>query len=140
MTQHTPLAPIQLFDQPSGTYTYIVSDPTTREAIIIDPVEEQIERDMAILQEYKLTLRYAIETHAHADHITSAAKLVELTGAKTGAPANCGITTASIQLAHGDTLTVGERVPHSLAYPRAYRREHVFCLARPRVYGGYLAN
>ena len=107
MTQHTPLAPIQLFDQPSGTYTYIVSDPTTREAIIIDPVEEQIERDMAILQEYKLTLRYAIETHAHADHITSAAKLVELTGAKTGAPANCGITTASIQLAHGDTLTVG---------------------------------
>ena len=62
MTQHTPLAPIQLFDQPSGTYTYIVSDPTTREAIIIDPVEEQIERDMAILQEYKLTLRYAIET------------------------------------------------------------------------------
>ena len=60
MTQHTPLAPIQLFDQPSGTYTYIVSDPTTREAIIIDPVEEQIDRDMAILQEYKLTLRYAI--------------------------------------------------------------------------------
>jgi sulfur dioxygenase len=117
MTQHTPLAPIQLFDQPSGTYTYIVSDPTTREAIIIDPVEEQIERDMAILQEYKLTLRYAIETHAHADHITSAAKLVELTGAKTGAPANCGITTASIQLAHGDTLTVGSESLTALHTP-----------------------
>ena len=98
MTKATAAAPIQLFDAPSGTYTYILMHPETRDAIIIDPVEEQIDRDLEVLKSYNLNLRFAVETHAHADHITSAAKLVELTGAKTAAPADCGITTANIQL------------------------------------------
>ena len=111
------MTPIQLFDAPSGTYTYILMHPETREAIIIDPVEEQIERDLDVLKSYQLTLRYAVETHAHADHITSAAKLVELTGAKTAAPADCGITTAAIQLTHGDTLTFGNETLKALHTP-----------------------
>ena len=117
MTQATAAAPIQLFDAPSGTYTYILMHPETREAIIIDPVEEQIDRDLEVLKAYNLTLRFAVETHAHADHITSAAKLVEFTGAKTAAPADCGITTASIQLKHGDTLTCGTETLKALHTP-----------------------
>ena len=117
MTKATTGAPIQLFDAPSGTYTYILMHPETRDAIIIDPVEEQIDRDLDVLKSYNLNLRFAVETHAHADHITSAAKLVELTGAKTAAPADCGITTANIQLKHGDTLACGTETLKALHTP-----------------------
>ena len=117
MTKATAGAPIQLFDAASGTYTYILMHPETRDAIIIDPVEEQIDRDLEVLKSYNLNLRFAVETHAHADHITSAAKLVELTGAKTAAPADCGITTANIQLKHGDTLACGAETLKALHTP-----------------------
>lgn len=56
-------------------------DEKSREALIIDPVDDQIERDLAILTEHKLKLAWAVETHAHADHITSAGLIVEHTGA-----------------------------------------------------------
>ena len=101
------MKPIQLFDPASSTYTYVLFDQTTREAVIIDPVDEQIERDLATLREYGLKLVWTIETHAHADHITSAGKLAELAGAKTAAPAGCGIGTAGRQLQDGDELAFG---------------------------------
>ena len=80
------MQPIQLFDPASSTYTYIVFDAGTREAIIIDPVDEQLDRDLEVLRQYGLTLAWTVETHAHADHITSAARLAEHTGAQTAAP------------------------------------------------------
>ncbi|MBX9817151.1 MAG: MBL fold metallo-hydrolase, partial [Burkholderiaceae bacterium] len=101
------MQPIQLFDPASSTYTYILFDETSRDALIVDPVDEQLERDLAALRQYGLTLRWAVETHAHADHITSAALLAEHTGARTAAPAGCGIGTAAVQLADGDTLAFG---------------------------------
>jgi sulfur dioxygenase len=109
--------PIQLFDPSSSTYTYIAFDAASREAVIIDPVDEQIERDLATLREYGLKLVWAVETHAHADHITSAGKLAELAGAKTAAPAGCGIGTAGVQLQHGDTLCFGAETLTALATP-----------------------
>ena len=109
--------PIQLFDTVSSTYTYILFDAATKDAVIIDPVEELIERDLAVLAEYGLQLCYALETHAHADHITSAHQLVEHTGAKTAAPAGCGITTANLQLEHGDTLAFGSESIKALHTP-----------------------
>lgn len=107
--------PIQLFDAASSTYTYILFDTTTRDALIIDPVDTQLERDLQVLREYGLKLGWALETHAHADHITSAGQLAELAGAKTVAPAGCGIDTASIQLNNGDTLAFGSE--HITALP-----------------------
>jgi glyoxylase-like metal-dependent hydrolase (beta-lactamase superfamily II)/rhodanese-related sulfurtransferase len=111
------MKPIQLFDADSSTYTYVLFDHTTREALIIDPVEEQIERDLATLREYGLKLVWAVETHAHADHITSAGKLAELAGARTAAPAGCGIGTAATQLAHGDVLRFGAETLRALHTP-----------------------
>lgn len=103
--------PIQLFDPVSSTFTYIVFDETTRDAVIIDPVDEQLERDLAVLTEHQLHLNWVIETHAHADHITSAARLAEHTGAKTAAPEWCHIRPATQQLADGDVLEFGnERI------------------------------
>ena len=111
------MKPIQLFDPASSTYTYVLFDPATRLALIIDPVDEQIERDLACLKDHGLQLAWTVETHAHADHITSAGQLAELAGAKTAAPAGCGITTASVQLKDGDELVFGQQQIRALHTP-----------------------
>ncbi len=111
------MKPIQLFDPASSTYTYVLFDPATRQALIIDPVDEQIERDLACLKDHGLQLAWTVETHAHADHITSAGQLAELAGAKTAAPAGCGITTASVQLKDGDELVFGQQKIRALHTP-----------------------
>jgi glyoxylase-like metal-dependent hydrolase (beta-lactamase superfamily II)/rhodanese-related sulfurtransferase len=111
------MIPLQLFDLASGTCTYILHDSATREALIIDPVDAQIERDLAVLQARGLTLRWAVETHIHADHITSAGLLAEHTGARTAAPAGCGIGTAMVQLQAGQVLTFGGESLRALATP-----------------------
>ncbi len=111
------MQPIQLFDLASSTYTYVLFDPVSREALIIDPVDEQIERDLAVLKTHGLSLQWTIETHAHADHITSAGLLAEHAGAKTAAPAGCGIRTAAVQLHDGDTLNFGKETLKALLTP-----------------------
>ena len=108
--------PTQLFDPASSTYTYILLDEASREAIIIDPVDEQLDRDLATLERLGARLKWALETHAHADHITSAARLSELTGARLAAPAGCEVGTAAVQLKDGDSGPFGReqlRVLHT---------------------------
>src|SRR3990167_11496240 len=112
-----PMEPIQLFDPPSSSYTYLLFDEGTREAVIIDPVDDQLARDLAVLRENGLRLAWALETHAHADHITSAGLLAEHTGARTAAPEGCGITTAAVQLSHGDELSFGKEKLRALHTP-----------------------
>ena len=111
------MIPLQLFDPASSTYTYILHDAVTRDALIIDPVDEQLDRDLAVLQSHHLTLRWAVETHAHADHITSAGRLAEHTGARTAVPAGCGIGTAAVQLVDGETLAFGGETLQALHTP-----------------------
>ncbi|XP_015521087.2 persulfide dioxygenase ETHE1, mitochondrial [Neodiprion lecontei] len=65
----------QLFDPVSSTYTYLLGDVTKREAILIDPVIEHAERDANMINELGLCLKYAVNTHMHADHITGTGKL-----------------------------------------------------------------
>lgn len=60
----------QLFDYDTWTYTYLIADEKTREAVLIDSVYEQTERDAQLLKELNLELKYLLETHVHADHIT----------------------------------------------------------------------
>ena len=62
----------QLYDAVSSTYTYLLAAEDSREAIIIDPVFEQMHRDLALLRELDLTLKIVADTHAHADHVTAA--------------------------------------------------------------------
>jgi sulfur dioxygenase len=111
------MQPIQLFDAASGSYTYLLSDPATREAVIIDPVDEQLDRDIAALNQHGLRLVWSVETHAHADHITSAGQLAEHAAARTAAPEGCGIGTASVQLKHGDVLRFGSEQLKALHTP-----------------------
>jgi len=60
----------QLFDTVSSTYTYLLAYGPSREAVIIDPVYEHVDRDVKLIDELKLILLYAMNTHVHADHIT----------------------------------------------------------------------
>ena len=98
----------QLFDPTSSTFTYVLVDRLTREAIVVDCVDEHFDRDLALLRRLGLTLRYVVETHTHADHVTAAGRLRAATGALAAAPFKCGISPADIQLAHGDVLRFGE--------------------------------
>jgi len=98
---------LQLFDPTSSTFTYFLVDRASREAVAIDSVDTQAERDVALIRRLDLRLRYVLETHAHADHITGAGKLRELTGALAAAPIGCGIVPANLQLTDGDEMLFG---------------------------------
>eukprot|EP00818_Percolomonas_sp_WS_P009876 CAMPEP_0117443510 /NCGR_PEP_ID=MMETSP0759-20121206/4731_1 /TAXON_ID=63605 /ORGANISM="Percolomonas cosmopolitus, Strain WS" /LENGTH=340 /DNA_ID=CAMNT_0005235485 /DNA_START=160 /DNA_END=1179 /DNA_ORIENTATION=- len=65
----------QLFDRSSFTYTYILADPVSREALLIDCVEGHVKRDLGELKAMGLKLKYIIETHIHSDHITGSHKI-----------------------------------------------------------------
>lgn len=107
----------QLFDPESSTYTYLLACAQTQAAVIIDPVAEQIDRDLGLILGEQLTLRYLLETHAHADHVTSAGALARLTGALAAAPRPCGIDPAPIQLTDGDVLWFGKECLRAIATP-----------------------
>jgi sulfur dioxygenase len=108
---------LQLFDDASSTYTYVAYDPDTLDAVIIDPVLERVVRDVAALEERGLTLRWAIETHAHADHITGTGALAQRLGAGTAAPVHCGIAAAQLQVRHGQELVFGRHALLALHTP-----------------------
>ena len=99
--------PIQLFDAVSSTFTYILAAPGSDAAVIIDPVDQHVERDLAHLERLGLRLEYILETHAHADHVTSAGRLRQLTGARAAVPSGCGIPPAEVQLQDGDVVHFG---------------------------------
>ena len=73
----------QLFDKTSSTYTYLIASAKGREALIIDPVLENIEQYIKLLNELDLKLVKVIDTHIHADHITAASKLKNKTNCTT---------------------------------------------------------
>ena len=97
----------QLFDNESSTYTYLLADEDTHEAVLIDPVRELLERDLEILEELELKLVYALDTHVHADHVTAAGLLRERTGCQTVVNATAGALCADRRLDHGDRIEVG---------------------------------
>ena len=116
MTSNAPQI-VQLFDTASSTYTYVVYDAQSLEAVIIDPVDTQLERDQKTIQSLGLKLKWALETHAHADHITSAGLLAEHLGAQTAAPEGCHIGTAAVQLIDGQMIPFGAFVLKALHTP-----------------------
>ena len=107
----------QLFDTTSSTFTYVLVDPRTREAVIIDPVDTHLDAYLRLFEREGLTLRYTLETHAHADHVTSAGLLCQRTDAKSAAPVQCGILPADLQLDDGATICFGDETVRALHTP-----------------------
>jgi glyoxylase-like metal-dependent hydrolase (beta-lactamase superfamily II)/rhodanese-related sulfurtransferase len=99
----------QLFDPESSTYTYLLADEATKEAVILDPVLELIERDAELIAELELRLVYAIDTHVHADHVTGIGSLSERLGAKTVLSERAGTGRADVLVKDGDRIAFGAR-------------------------------
>jgi glyoxylase-like metal-dependent hydrolase (beta-lactamase superfamily II)/rhodanese-related sulfurtransferase len=97
----------QLFDGATWTYTYLLADPAAREAVLIDPVIEQVERDATLLAELELRLVYTLDTHVHADHVTGAGMLGRRLGAKSILSERSGSPWADVLVKHGDMIRFG---------------------------------
>lgn len=99
----------QLFDPVSSTYSYLLADADSRDALLIDPVYEQARRDIALIGELGLTLRCTVETHVHADHVTAAWRLKQVLGSQIVVGAHSGAEGADRYVAHGETIGIGSQ-------------------------------
>ncbi len=97
----------QLFDSASSSYTYLLGCDETRDAVVIDAVFEQHNRDTALIRELGLEVRYVLDTHVHADHVTGAWLMREALGAETVLSANAGASNVDISVEHGDVMAFG---------------------------------
>lgn len=97
----------QLFDHKTWTYSYLIADESSRRAIIIDAVLDNVDQYLQLLKELKLQLDYAIDTHTHADHITAMGVLRDKTGCVTLVGRQSSAQCASGVYGHGDILRVG---------------------------------
>jgi sulfur dioxygenase len=97
----------QLFDATSSTYTYLLGCSETRNAVLIDPVFEQYDRDTALIRELDLDVRYVLDTHVHADHVTGAWLMREALKAEIVLSARYDIKGVDVPVDHGDVLAFG---------------------------------
>lgn len=107
----------QFYDETSSTLTYLIADMVSKQAVLIDPVAENIGTYLQVISAYNLTLMYSLETHVHADHITGGGKLKSMTMAKTGVSQGCGAEAADIQLQDNDIITFGNESITVIATP-----------------------
>jgi len=107
----------QLFDPISCTYTYLIYQESTKEAVIIDPVFELYLRDKALIDELGLNLKYTIETHVHADHITSGWLFKQSCKSEILISSSSGATNSDRMLEHGDIIEFGDIKLKSLYTP-----------------------
>lgn len=99
----------QLYDPQSSTYTYLLADGASREAVLIDPVFEQARRDAALIDELGLKLAWTLETHVHADHVTAAWLLREKLGSRIALSRAGGAEGADKYLGAGERIGFGKR-------------------------------
>ncbi len=107
----------QLFDSESSTFTYLLADEQTREAVLIDPVFEHHRRDVALVRELDLRLLYSLDTHCHADHVTGAWLLRETLGCQIALAAAYRAKGVDLALAGGEKIVFGQRFLDVLATP-----------------------
>ncbi|XP_075233348.1 persulfide dioxygenase ETHE1, mitochondrial [Lycorma delicatula] len=99
----------QLFDTGSSTYSYLLADLNSKEAIIIDPVLECASRDANLIKELGLDLKYAINTHMHADHITGSGVLKKMFLNCKSVISKASGARADIYLCPGDIIEFGSQ-------------------------------
>ncbi len=107
----------QLFESESSTYTYIVADKDSKEAAIIDPVLETVDRDLKLIEELGLKLVYVLDTHIHADHITGAGEIRKRTKAQTCVSLEAAVNCVDIPLKDGQELRLGAKKITVIATP-----------------------
>jgi glyoxylase-like metal-dependent hydrolase (beta-lactamase superfamily II) len=126
----------QLFDAETSTYTYLIADLDTKEAILVDPVLEQVDRDLKLLKELGLNLRYCLETHIHADHITGTDRLRQMTGCLGIVPENAQAACADRHIGDGETLKLGTITIKAIATPGHTDSHNAYLVNSDRVLTG----
>lgn len=125
----------QLYEPLSSTYTYLIGDKDTGEAILIDPVIATMDRDLAEVHKLGLHLAYTVDTHIHADHITAALEMKRTVGSKIAAPAYDRLTCVDVGLEEGIPLKVAGITLHPLHTP-GHTAGHFSYLFNERVFTG----
>lgn len=125
----------QLFEPVSSTYTYLLGCEATGQALLIDPVMPTWERDLTVVNELGLKLVYTLDTHIHADHITSALQLKMEAGSRIVYPATSRVPCADVKLDDGSKLAIGSIEINALHTP-GHTDDHFSYLAEGRVFTG----
>ncbi len=107
----------QMFDPQSSTYSYLLADDESREAVLVDPVFEQVGRDAALIAELGLQLRCVLDTHVHADHVTGAWLHKQRSGCAIAVSAASLAEGADRRLCDGDRVSFGRRHLEARATP-----------------------
>ncbi|MEX0943602.1 MAG: MBL fold metallo-hydrolase [Pseudomonadales bacterium] len=107
----------QLYDLTSSTYTYLLGCEESKAAVIIDAAFREFDRDAALIRELGLDLKYVLDTHVHADHVTSAWLMKSAFGAKIVLSASYDAEGVDVHVSDGDTLTFGNESLEALATP-----------------------
>lgn len=118
----------QLFDETSSTFTYLLACPRTARAVLVDPVLDTIERDLATINALGLVLAYTLETHIHADHLTGARRAKALTGSRIAAPRMDGLGCVDEGVEDGRAFDVGDLVLHPLFTPGHTDTHHAYVI------------
>lgn len=107
----------QMYCRETCTFTYIIADASTREAVIIDPVYELVDRDLGLVDELQLKVLYCLDTHIHADHVTAGWLIRERTGCQYGVGKKNGAENVDIPLVDGQELHFGSHVLRTIETP-----------------------
>lgn len=107
----------QLFEKETSTYTYLLGDSLSKEAVLIDPVLSMIERDLNLLKDLDLKLKFALDTHVHADHISASGELRLRTGARVGISSAYQMACPDLRLEDGQELQFGNFILKVLHTP-----------------------
>jgi sulfur dioxygenase len=129
----------QLFDPGSSTYTYLIGCAEAGRAVLIDPVLEAADRDVAMLDMLDLKLAWTVETHVHADHVSAGAALRSRLGCGVACPAAEGVNGADLALSEGEKLMIGSVCLAPIATPGHTSGHHCYLVEHgpvPMVFTG----
>jgi len=121
----------QLFESDASAYTYLLACPLRREAVLIDPVLDTVERDLQVIKDLDLTLVATLDTHVHADHLTGALRLKHRVGCQIAHPAMDALPCADIGLEEGREFRVGSLTLHPLFTPGHTAHHHAYLVETP---------
>ena len=118
----------QVFDTKTSTYTYLIASAIGREAVIIDPVLENVENYISLLKELDLKLVKVIDTHIHADHVTGASKLKQATNCTTVMGEHTPAETVEIKVKDNELINIDDLNIRSIYTPGHTSESYSFLL------------
>ena len=125
----------QLFDDVTSTFTYIIGSRINGEALIIDPVLENVDQYIKVLNEMKLNLVKVIDTHIHADHVTGASKLKNKTKCITIMGENTSADTVEVKVKDEEIISI-EEIKIKTIYTPGHTSDSYSFLMNDRVFSG----